>query len=176
MTFIVSLYLVWCVISRCSRTIKVFSVHTNSLGLHSMQDQHTQKHMYNICTTSVQRLRSWPKIVQMFYKCVVFAGELLSLNGDLRVAYRTHCRVINTLIMLIKGVRHIIASVLTKTSLIIRNNEAGPKLSKRLTISTNYVPDIWIKRFVSGHGASAPGHTCVGATNPKFFTDLLMCT
>ena len=27
------------------------------------------KHLYNICTTSTQRLRRWPNIVQMLYKC-----------------------------------------------------------------------------------------------------------
>ena len=32
------------------------------------------KHLYNICTTSAQRLRRWPNIVQMLYKCFVFAG------------------------------------------------------------------------------------------------------
>ena len=32
------------------------------------------KHLYNICTTSAQRLRRWSDIVQMLYKCFVFAG------------------------------------------------------------------------------------------------------
>ena len=32
------------------------------------------KHLYNICTTSVQRLRRWSDIVNMLYKCFVFAG------------------------------------------------------------------------------------------------------
>ena len=30
------------------------------------------KHLYNICTTSAQRLRRWSNVVQMLYKC--FAG------------------------------------------------------------------------------------------------------
>ena len=30
------------------------------------------KLLYNICTTSAQRLRRWSNIVQMFYKCFVF--------------------------------------------------------------------------------------------------------
>ena len=30
------------------------------------------KHLYNICTKSAQRLRRWPSIVQMSYKCFMF--------------------------------------------------------------------------------------------------------
>ena len=33
------------------------------------------KHLYNICTTSAQLLRRWSNIVQMLYKCFVFAGS-----------------------------------------------------------------------------------------------------
>ena len=33
------------------------------------------KHLYNICTTSAQRLRRWTNIVQMFYKCFGFTGK-----------------------------------------------------------------------------------------------------
>ena len=32
------------------------------------------KHLHTICTTSAQRLRRWSNIVQMLYKCFVFAG------------------------------------------------------------------------------------------------------
>ena len=32
------------------------------------------KHLYNICTTSVQRLRRWSNIVHILYKCFVFTG------------------------------------------------------------------------------------------------------
>ena len=32
------------------------------------------KHLYNICTTPAQRLRRWTNVVQMLYKCFVFAG------------------------------------------------------------------------------------------------------
>ena len=35
----------------------------------------SSKHLYNIYTTSAQRLRRWSNIVQMFYKCFVFAGR-----------------------------------------------------------------------------------------------------
>ena len=35
------------------------------------------KHLYSICTTSAQRLRRWANIVQMLYKCFVFAGIIL---------------------------------------------------------------------------------------------------
>ena len=30
------------------------------------------KYLYNICTTSAQRLRPWSSIVQKLYKCFVF--------------------------------------------------------------------------------------------------------
>ena len=33
-----------------------------------------KKHLYNICTTTDQRLGRWSNIVQMLYKCFVFAG------------------------------------------------------------------------------------------------------
>ena len=35
------------------------------------------KHLYNICTTSAQRLRRWSNFVQMLCKCFVFAGMVL---------------------------------------------------------------------------------------------------
>ena len=35
------------------------------------------KTLYNICTTSAQRLRRWSYIVQMLYKCFVFTGHIL---------------------------------------------------------------------------------------------------
>ena len=33
------------------------------------------KHLYNICTMLVQRRRRWADVVQMLYKCFVFAGQ-----------------------------------------------------------------------------------------------------
>ena len=32
------------------------------------------KHLHSICTTSAQRLRRWPNILQMLYQYFVFAG------------------------------------------------------------------------------------------------------
>ena len=32
------------------------------------------KHLYNICTMLVQRRRRWTDVVQMLYKCFLFAG------------------------------------------------------------------------------------------------------
>ena len=32
------------------------------------------KHLYNICTTLDQRRRHWANVVQMLYRCFVFAG------------------------------------------------------------------------------------------------------
>ena len=36
------------------------------------------KHLYNICTTSDQRLRRCYIIVQMLYKCFVFTGKMIT--------------------------------------------------------------------------------------------------
>ena len=36
------------------------------------------KHLYNICTMLAQRLRRWADIVQMLYKCFVFAWILVA--------------------------------------------------------------------------------------------------
>ena len=33
------------------------------------------KHLYSICTMLDQRLRRWSDVVQMLYKCFVFAGN-----------------------------------------------------------------------------------------------------
>ena len=33
------------------------------------------KHLYNICTMLDQRRRRWTDVVQMLYKCCVFAGS-----------------------------------------------------------------------------------------------------
>ena len=35
-------------------------------------------HLYNICTMLDQRRRRWADVVQMLYKCVVFAGSVLN--------------------------------------------------------------------------------------------------
>ena len=40
------------------------------------------KHLYNICTTLDQRRRRWADVVQMLYKCFVFAG-MTNLPGQL---------------------------------------------------------------------------------------------
>ena len=47
------------------------------LGKHITIDvdwtQQTQTYLYNICTMSDQRRRRWVDVVQMLYKCFVFA-------------------------------------------------------------------------------------------------------
>ena len=40
--------------------------------------QQTKKHLYNLGTTSAQRLRRWSYIAQMLCKCFVFAGLALT--------------------------------------------------------------------------------------------------
>ena len=47
------------------------------------------KHLYNICTTSSERLRGWSNIVQMLYKSFVFAemfDDILSVTHSRAVS------------------------------------------------------------------------------------------
>ena len=46
------------------------------------------KHLHNICTMSAQRLRRWSNIVQLLYKCFVFAGLCIT-----PVYTCNHCRI-----------------------------------------------------------------------------------
>ena len=39
------------------------------------------KHLYNICIMLDQRRRRWADVIQMLYKCFVFAGYLLRVDG-----------------------------------------------------------------------------------------------
>ena len=38
------------------------------------------KHLYNICTMLDQRRRRWAYVVQMLYKCFVFAGKAMTFS------------------------------------------------------------------------------------------------
>ena len=46
---------------------------SHAASVHHLHPANT-KHLDNICTTSVQRLRRWSNIVQMLYKYFVFTG------------------------------------------------------------------------------------------------------
>ena len=51
------------------------------------------KHLYNICTMVDQRRRCWADVVQMLYKCFVFAGyppEVVSTFSQLSVPSEKH--------------------------------------------------------------------------------------
>ena len=52
-------------------------------------------HLYNICTTSAQRLRRWSNIVQMLYmyKWFVFAGSFEQQHINVYVSNRFTCIV-----------------------------------------------------------------------------------
>ena len=43
------------------------------------------KHLYSICTMLVQRRRRWADVLQMLYKCFVFAGNAPCLLGCQRL-------------------------------------------------------------------------------------------
>ena len=55
-------------------------------------DPANSKHLYNICTTSSQRLRRWSNIVQMLYKRFVFTGERWGCKTH--VMKRAHFRLL----------------------------------------------------------------------------------
>ena len=52
----------------------VLSIRFWSLFVWSANNPANTKHLYTICTMSAQSLRRRPDIVQMLYKCFVFAG------------------------------------------------------------------------------------------------------
>ena len=55
------------------------------------------KHLYNISTTSAQRLRRWSNIVQMLYKCFVFAEACMLKHENTNVSAKmvhTHYLII----------------------------------------------------------------------------------
>ena len=54
------------------------------------------KHLYNISTTTAQRLRRWSNIGQMLYKCLVFTGN--APHGVLCV-HRYLVRTISNIVM-----------------------------------------------------------------------------
>ena len=67
------------------------------------------KHLYKICTTPAQRRRRWADVEQMFYECVVFAGDsvveltqikltlaqciMLARSQRTRYNYPVHCNM-----------------------------------------------------------------------------------
>ena len=50
----------------------VYALYRNSKVM--WHDPVNTKHLYNICTMLDQRRRRWADVVQMLYKCFVFAG------------------------------------------------------------------------------------------------------
>ena len=55
------------------KNYKKHVVTTDKSGYDLSSSQQTQN-IYNMCTTSVQRLHRWSNIVQMLHKWFVFAG------------------------------------------------------------------------------------------------------
>ena len=45
------------------------------IGVRYGVNQENTKRLYNICTMLDQRRRRWADVVQMLYKCFVFAGN-----------------------------------------------------------------------------------------------------
>ena len=56
----------------------VYSVFVEERGLHGLNTfPANTKHLYNMCTTSAQRLRRWSNIAQILNKCFVFTGFIM---------------------------------------------------------------------------------------------------
>ena len=73
-------------LSKCCRHAMTF--YANAHFPYSRYPANT-KHLYNICTTSAQRFRRWSNIVQMLFKCFVFAGWSLEMpSAVLRAVLR----------------------------------------------------------------------------------------
>ena len=68
----------------------------------SMVNPANTKHLHNICTTSAQRLRRWSNIVQMLYKCFVFAGKMIQSTS---VNMYRGVMVLHTYIYMLSGER-----------------------------------------------------------------------
>ena len=51
--------------------IEQVGINDTSVFIGTAVAQQTQKHLFNICTTSAQRLRRWSNIVQIFGVCWV---------------------------------------------------------------------------------------------------------
>ena len=49
-----------------------------------LQNPVNTKHLYNICTMLDQRRRRWADVVQMLYKCFVFAGKVFSRPSSIQ--------------------------------------------------------------------------------------------
>ena len=56
-------------VQHCAIVIQMFCVYWDRSDYPA-----NTKHLYNICTMLDQRQRRWADIVQMLYKCFVFAG------------------------------------------------------------------------------------------------------
>ena len=56
-------------------------------------EQQTQNILYNICIMLDQRRRRWADVVQMLYKCFVFAGTAVTLVCKAKRQYLPNCKV-----------------------------------------------------------------------------------
>ena len=55
---------------------RALTLNSSSVTRSYKQTPANTKHLYNICTTSAQRLRRWTNIVQMLYKCLCLLGSI----------------------------------------------------------------------------------------------------
>ena len=88
--------------SRFEPSISGFRAQTgpNKLSGSAAGNRANTKHLYNISTTSAQRLRRWSNLVQMLYKCSVFTGKVsrvstidqtTKIDQSIRVLYLATC-------------------------------------------------------------------------------------
>ena len=63
-----------CCLSVMDRQYKICTSHKDGTRLTLSPIPVNTKHLYSICTMLDQRRRRWAGVVQMLYKCFVFAG------------------------------------------------------------------------------------------------------
>ena len=61
--------------------------------LMSEVEQQTQNILYNICIMLDQRRRRWAGVLQMLYKCFVFAGTAVTMVCKAKRQYLVNCKV-----------------------------------------------------------------------------------
>ena len=64
-------------LAKSSDIVRAILFKNGGLCVRALRTPANTKYLYNICTTSAQRIRRWSSIVQMLYKCFVFPGVML---------------------------------------------------------------------------------------------------
>ena len=90
--------------SRFEPSISGFRAQTgpNKLSGSAAGNRANTKHLYNISTTSAQRLRRWSNLVQMLYKCSVFTGKVSrvsTIDQTTKIDQSISCTVLGDMLL-----------------------------------------------------------------------------